>query len=310
MRITYTGNGKFCWEDSAAMMLSNIGESLSPAYLEAISGCGLSAFFDQRTSWLYFSFALPNEELTHNLNKLGYDIKEVFIPKTGRLPLKELILDLKTSPAVIGPLNMGLLKYNPNHKFLEGRDHFILAYSCNEKGIFIHDPAGFPCVFMTYNDFGRCWESENVDYGNKHYHYWTNPERVKKPTAKEIYNQTMEDYRNIYKNCDKKTLANSWITGSDAITKEAERFEKNEFNDAEVEFLTYSSFVFATRCALDIAYFLQPYNKYLAQIKYKEADALGMCQVYATKKSWKALAGELRKISDLEQSFKSQLLQK
>jgi hypothetical protein len=301
----YIGNGKYCWEDAVDMLLRQIGETISPPYLEAISGCGIGAFFDKRTDWLYFNFAIPNEELTYDLKKLGFSIKDVCIPKTDESPVKELINDLKSSPIIVGPVNMGLLKYNPNYWFLNGSDYYILLYDCNELGFFIHDPAGLPCVYMSFIDFIRCWKSTNLAYGADFFHYWTKPKRISNPSKREIYVQTIKDYKSIYTNCDIKTKKNNWITGSDAIYVTAKRFEKHLVTDCEIEYYIYHGIQFATSCALNVADFLQPYNKRLAQIKYDEACLLGYIQSLTVAKKWELAARNLNSIAKLESEFRS-----
>lgn len=290
------------------MLLSSIGESVSPAYLAAISGCGLGAFFDQRSNWLYFNFALPNEELTYTLRKLGFAIKEVLVPKTEIMPLEELRSDVKKSPVIIGPVNMGFLRYNPNYKFLSGSDHFILAYEPNDKGLFIHDPAGYPFVFVTWDDFTKCWESQHIPYGNKEYRYWTQPRRESNPTARQIYKQTIKDFQSIYTNCDRITTENNWITGSAAINKCMERVKGKENKYDELEILEYFSLPLAARMSVDLSKYFEPYNSSLSLIKIDEAKQFGLAQTYAMKNNRRAFCNALTTISKLETDFRRSVL--
>lgn len=308
--VLYIGNRKFCWEDSVSMLLSTIGEEVSPSYMAAISGCGLSAFLDKRTDYLFFNFAIPNEELTYDLKKLGFEIKEVLIPKSQEIPLAELRCDLKGSPAVVGPIDMGFLKYNPDYRFLGGSDHFVLVYDSNPKGFFLHDPAGYPNVYIDNEDFKKCLRSRNLMYGSDYYRYWTKPKRIKRPSEKEVFEQTIKDYKSIYNNCDIKSLKNNWITGDRAILKEAERIGKLQFKKEEIDLLVYFSFPFAIQMSLAIFDYLKSFDERLAGVKAIESQLFGIAQVLAMGRNWDQLSMTLREIAKLEKGFRLKILAK
>ena len=60
---------------------------------------------------------------------------------------------LKNGSVVIGPLDMGYLTYNPNCVYQRGVDHFVCAYGFYEGQVYLHDPAGYPCMKMKFGDF-------------------------------------------------------------------------------------------------------------------------------------------------------------
>ena len=59
---------------------------------------------------------------------------------------------LSNGPVVLGPLDMGHLIYNPNHTILYGVDHFVTVYALDSQYLYLHDPAGFSCIKVAFND--------------------------------------------------------------------------------------------------------------------------------------------------------------
>lgn len=114
---------------------------------------------------------------------------------------------------------MGYLVYNSNHEFLYGVDHFVLIYGYEGNDFYLHDPDKLPCVLSSSEQLKKAWDSDKIFYGKESYRYWTLPERVEKPTGEEIYERAIESFKLIYKNCDKKSKEDNWITGKEACLK-------------------------------------------------------------------------------------------
>jgi len=306
--VPYIGNSELCWANAASMLLASIGETVSPSYLETVSGLGLSAFIMPKNNWLYFQFALPDQELSYNLKKLGFICREVIVSKKEAVPLEQLKKDLQKSPVVVGPINMGLLTYNPQHEFLNGVDHFILIYGSDDDGVYLHDPDKYPCIPLSYKTFELVWKSKNIVYGSEHYHYWTDPKRISFPKEEKIYRQTINDFISIYKNCDRLTRVNKLITGKEAILTAAKRFASEKFKSDELNVLIYSSLPLATKRALDLFYFFKSRNPELANFKKEQATLFGKCQILATTKKWKKLGKTLEKLAEIEEGFRLKIL--
>lgn len=306
--VPYIGNGAYCYANSAAMLLSSIGEKIPPSIIEVACGIGLSAFFMKKNNLLFFNFALPDEELARALKILGFECAERIIPKNQPAPIEQLKKDLASSPVVIGPIDMGYLTYNPDHKFLYGSDHYIFIYNFDGENFYLHDPEKFPFVILPREQLEKSWLSNKIFYGLENYRYWTSPKRIKTPTEKEIYSQIIEDFKSIYQNCDKKTAINDWTTGKEAILKSAERFKNQNFTQNEVGHFIYFALPVGAKRASDYAQFFKPFNKELSELKYEQAKIFGLAHSYAVYKNWSSFSQALVLFSGLEERFKNTLL--
>lgn len=306
--IPYFGNGPYCYANSTAMLLSFIGESISPSTIEVLGGVGLSAFLFKETNLIFFSWVLPNMAISKALDILGFTYTEKNIPKTEPVPFEELKKDLTESPAIIGPLDMGYLIYNPNHEHLYGADHFVLAYSINDKEITIHDPGGFPCVSLELDQLKLAWQSDKIFYGKDFYQYWISPKRIKNPSKQEIYNNAIEYFKSIYK--ENKESKKNLIAGEQAILTYADCIRENEPSQEEIGHLTYFALPLGARRALDFASFFAFQDTDLSILKRKQAELFGKCQVSATSKNWSLFSNTFLEVAKTEKEFCSALLNK
>lgn len=304
----YIGNGAYCYANSASMLLCSIDENVPPSLIEVLCGVGLSAFWMEKANLLFFSFALPDEELGRVFTSLGFECKERIIPKKNPAPIELLKKDLKHSPVLLGPLDMGFLSYNPNHKLLGGSDHFIFVYGYDDKNFYLHDPEKFPCVFISQDQLKKSWESDRIFYGLENYRYWTLPKRIKSPTQKEIFESAILVFRSIYKNCDIKSAKTDWVVGKEAVVKAAARFENEEFNQEEVDHFRYFALPLGARGALDFAAFLKDREPKLSELKSKQARLFGTSHSLVIAEDWKTLSETLRDYAEVEDEFKNLLL--
>lgn len=306
----YLGNSPYCYANSTAMLLASIGESVSPSQIEVLSGVGLGAFILKKTNLLFFSWELPDNGIDHALQILGFSCKAKKVPKTEPVPITELKKDLRQSPAVIGPLDMGYLIYNPDYQFHLGVDHFVLAYKTDDKEIYLHDPAGFPHVSLPLDQLKLAWKAEGVDYGKDFYRYWTEPKRVKRPTEEEIYKQAIQLFKSIYEHSERKANQENWIIGRRAILTGAKRVDNKETSQDEIEQLTYFALPLGTKRALDFASFFEGYDNNLASLKHQQAQLFGRCQTLAVRKDWSQLARTLEALAAVEEEFRLALMAK
>lgn len=308
--ISYIGNGAYCYANSAAMLLASIGEEIFSSIIEVLTGIGLSAFFMEKNNLLFFSFALPDEELSRALKILGFNCKERIVPKTELVPITKLKEDLQKSPIILGPLDMGYLVYNPKNQSLGGSDHFVLVYGADNKVIYLHDPAGFPCVFLSYQQLKLAWKSKKIFYGLDNYHYWTAPERIKTPSKKDIYSQAIKDFKAIYQACKEKSAENNWTVGKEAILACADRFQNQKATKQEIDHLVYFALPLGAKRAFDFAYFFDFRDDDLAALKREQAKLFGRCHTLAVAQDWFPLAKALKKLAEIEKEFRIQLLNK
>jgi len=308
--IPYIGNGAYCYANSTSMLLASIGEDVSPSIVEVLTGVGLSASLKRKSGFLYFNnqTLLPDLGISKALEILGFDSKTVVFEDHNENPFIRLREDLKKSVAILGPLDMVNLVYNPRHKYLKGADHFVLAYGMKEDTVYLHDPAGFPHVFISIKDLKEAWRAERVSYRKGYYRYITNPKRKEELTQDEVYRRAIDFFKSIYLEGEQNNNPDIWLIGKEAISRTAEKAESGSMGKDELGHFVYFALPLGSKRALDFASFFNQRHEELARIKRQQAEQFGHAHTYALAKKWKSLSVSLKNLSDLEQEFRNTLL--
>jgi len=308
--IAYIGNGAYCYANSTSMLLTSVGEVISPSVIEVLTGVGLSASLKRKGGYLYFNnqTLLPDLGITKVLEILGFDSKVEVFDSRDQNPFEKLKDDLKKSAAVLGPLDMGYLVYNPRHKYLKGVDHFVLAYKMEDDIVYLHDPAGFPHVFISIKDLRESWQAKRISYRKGYYRYITSPKRKEEPTEDEVYRRAIDFFKSIYRDGERNSNTNIWLIGKDAITQTAERVANRSISEDELGHFVYFALPLGAKRALDYASFFEQRQADLASIKRQQAEQFGCAHAYVLAKRWSFFSKALKKLGDLEQQFRDQLL--
>jgi hypothetical protein len=307
----YIGNGPYCYANSTAMMLAFLGENITPSLIEVISGVGLGATVE-KSGFLYLNNQRlePDLGIVSSLNILGFTA-ETFVSKTGdEFPFEELREKLQSQPIILGPVDMGYLMYNPHHNNMHGGDHYIFAYKIDGNQIYLHDPAGYPHVFLDRDDLKLAWQAKQISYRQGYYRYTTNVKRVKSPSIEEIYIKAMQRFVEIYTIGEKETSKDQWSIGKDALLNTAERLRKDQVSQGEKDNFVFFVFQLGAKRALDYAEFFDLHNPELADLKRKQAEILGHTHTHAVSKNWEEVANQLEQLADIEELFKETLLKK
>ena len=310
--IPYIGSGAYCYANSTVMLLASIGEDISSSLIEVLSGVGLGAFIQKKSNLIFFSSltGLPDTGISKALDILGFGYKEEAKAQSEPAPFEELGRVLKESPAILGPLDMGFLKYNPDCQHLYGVDHYVLAFSLEDGRVCLHDPAGFPCVFLSLNQLKKAWKADKVFYSKGFYRYWAFPKRIKTPTEKEIYKKALQFFKSIYQASEAKATKEKWVIGREAILTCAKRMQSGKASQDEVGQLIHFALPLGAKRALDFASFFDFRDGDLAVLKRQQAKLFGKSHTLAVGKDWPSLAKELQKLGDIEEKFRRILLGK
>ncbi|MDC0763189.1 hypothetical protein POF51_20935 [Brevibacillus sp. AG] len=303
--LPYIGSGHYCYANSSSMLLETIGEKVSPAVLEVLSGVGVGAIWYEEQKVIYFGQVIPDRGVSHALELLGFRWTEKSGDAEGEPPLEELRRDLEKGPVLLGPLDMGYLTYNPNAQYLGGADHFVLAYEMDDQAIYVHDPAGFPFVSLPLSQFVLAWKAEKIFDGLFSYHYWTAPKRVGNPTEEELVANALRLYQGIYQESAAVEPNPSILYGKEAILRVVKRMEEEGgLSPAEMGHLSYFAFQLGARRAMDFAIFFSKYEPELAAIKEKQAKQFGRCHTLTVEKKEKELADAMRMLAHIEEEFR------
>lgn len=286
------------------MMLGYVGENVSPKLIEPLTGVGLGAMYHEKSGLSFFSGAAgePDKGISKALEILGFQ----FIEKNregGEAPFEELKKVLEKSTAVIGPLDMSFLDYNPDRPKSDGVDHFVLVYKIEGDRVYLNDPAGFAKVFISFEQLAKAWKAESIGYKRGYYRYWANPIRVDLPSDKVIFQRAMEWFRELYREADKEKLKGILING-EAIRYLVERIKKNNLKDYQINFLGGFALPLGVKRALDYGNFFERFNNKLSQLKYDQADIFGQAQSLLMKKYNKSLISKLLELAKIEDMVK------
>jgi len=306
MVIPYVGNGPYCYANATAMLLAAIGEHISPSRIEVLTGVGLGAFWLEDTKLIFFSNlgTAPDIGISKALELLGFNFTEKSSQESEPVPFEELRSDLAKSPAILGPLDMGYLSYNPNHEYLAGADHFVLAYGMGEQEIHLHDPEGFPHVSLPLDQLKLAWKAECIPYRRGFYRYLTSPKRVHRPTEEEVYNEALQFFKSCYRATDDLAARENWIVGREGILTCADHVRDGKVSPQEMGHMVYFAFKLGARRALDFASFFDFRDGELGALKRKQAKLFGRCHTLAVARNWSSLADNLQQLADVEEEFR------
>ena len=169
----YIGNAHYCYANTTAMLLASIGERVSPGLVEVLTGMGLGAAWLGGGELIFFSSSVPDLGITRALGLLGFEAVERAYGDDDPPALAELCAALASGPAILGPVDIGLLLYQPGKGRANGIDHFVLAYAMDDAEVHLHDPAGYPRVSLTLPDLVAAWRAEKVGYGRALLRGWS-----------------------------------------------------------------------------------------------------------------------------------------
>lgn len=299
----------YCYANSTAMMLGSIGEDVSPHLIEPLTGVGLGSHVSSRSGLPFFSGVAgePDVGISKALEILGFQFEEKN-KESGEAPFEELGEMVKEGTAVIGPLDMSFLDYNPDRPKSPGVDHFVLAYKIEGEKVYVNDPAGFARVFINKDQLAKAWKADDISYKRGYYRYWAKPARVSSPTDEEIYQRAMVWFRELYQKANKEEQDNGALINGKAIKHLADLVSKNELKDYQIGFLNGFALPLGVKRALDYGNFFKRYNENLSKLKFSQADMLGEAQTLLMKKDNLGLSEKLRKLADIEEEIRKLML--
>lgn len=162
---TYLGNSPSCYSNTLAMTL---GYPVSVQTIDAISG---SAFGYQRIGPLPLFDPPgwdPDQGIDQALLIMGVEGQRLTFedPTEALGTLRSLA---ENGPVFVGPLEMGLLRYQKGSDRSTGADHFVAVLDVNDVRVIMHDPHGHPYASLATKDFMTAWGSDTIGYAEGSY---------------------------------------------------------------------------------------------------------------------------------------------
>lgn len=296
----YFGDVSLCYSYSLAMALDTYGYDFKAEFLEAIMVMGNGASIvkeDEQHPLVFFDNGMPDLSISHSLKILGFDYEDFYLKNGAEVDLEEIKRKLETflfnGPVVLGPLDMGHLTYNPNHTILYGVDHFVTVYGIDEQYLYLHDPAGFACMKVAFNDILEAWKAEAIDYKRGAYSMWGNFKKVRSPSQTEIYQETA------------KIMKNRYLNGQNGVLEcYAKVVAENGLNTEQKQLHQYFSFKLAAVRNLYLSKFLKNHDPEGARLKEKLASLFGQAHLSCLKEDYQELSHLLYQIAEVDGLFK------
>ncbi|RSJ05527.1 peptidase [Streptococcus mitis] len=296
----YFGDVSLCYSYSLAMALDAYGYDVKAEFLEAIMAMGNGASIvkeDDQYPLVFFDNGMPDLSISHSLKILGFDYEDFYLKDGVEVDLEEVKRKLETflsnGPVVLGPLDMGHLTYNPNHTILYGVDHFVTVYSIDDQYLYLHDPAGFACMKVAFNDILEAWKAEAIDYKRGTYSMWGNFKKVKSPSQTEIYQETARIMRARY------------LDGQSNILEfYAKVVAENGLNTEQKQLHQYFSFKLAAVRNLYLSKFLKDHDPEGARFKEELAALFGQAHLSCLKEDYQELSRLLYQIAEVDGRFR------
>ena len=296
----YFGDVSLCYSYSLAMALDGYGYDFKADFLEAIMVMGNGASIvkeDDQHPLVFFDNGMPDLSISHSLKILGFDYEDFYLKDGAEVNLEEIKRKLETflfnGPVVLGPLDMGHLSYNPNHTILYGVDHFVTVYDIDDQYLYLHDPAGFACMKVAFNDILEAWKAEGIDYKRGAYSMWGNFKKVKSPSQTEIYQETARIMKNRYLNGQ-----------NDVLECYAKAVAENGLNTEQKQLHQYFSFKLAAVRNIYLSKFLKAHDPEGARLKEKLASLFGQAHLSCLKEDYQELSRLLYQIAEVDGRFK------
>ena len=295
----YFGDVSLCYTNSLAMALDSFGFDVRPERLEALMVMGNGASVvedDPRHPIIFFDNGMPDASISNCLRMLGFAWEELFVeePVAGLAEVRDrLARMLERGPVVAGPLDMGLLTYNPNFRELGGIDHFVCIVALDGTRVQLHDPAGFPCMSMDFEDFAKAWEARAISYKRGAFSMWGGFTQVREPSSEEIYREVSSIMRRRYEGGEQGV-----------IRAYAEAIRRNGMSPQQKGIHQYFSFRLAAARSLYAARFLADHDPERAELKGRIASLFGQAHLHNLTKDNLALADTLGRIAELDERFR------
>lgn len=296
----YFGDVSLYYSYSLAMALDGYGYDFKADFLEAIMVMGNGASIvkeDDRHPLLFFDNGMPDLSISHSLKILGFDYEDSYLKDGVEVDLEEIKRKLETflsnGPVVLGPLDMGHLTYNPNHTILYGVDHFVTVYDIDDQYLYLHDPAGFACMEVAFNDLLEAWKAEAIDYKRGAYSMWGNFRKVKSPSQTEIYQETA------------RIMKNRYLNGQNGVLEcYAKAVAENGLNTEQKQLHQYFSFKLAAVRNLYLSKFLKDHDPKGARLKEELASLFGQAHLSCLKEDYQELSRLFYQIAEVDGLFK------
>ncbi|MFT7646615.1 MAG: hypothetical protein ACI8Y4_001351 [Candidatus Poriferisodalaceae bacterium] len=165
MNTHYVGSGQYCYSNSLAMVMSAASgrQPLDVGLIEVCTAMPFGMFLIEAAHPpIAFTSPLgemPEGGLDRAVQALGWSCEQSSGGNRAEA-LVRLREEMDRGPVIVGPVDLGELTYNPQHRALSGGDHYVVPLELEGGDIRLHDPNGFPSALLDIDQFLVSWEGE------------------------------------------------------------------------------------------------------------------------------------------------------
>jgi hypothetical protein len=162
MSVPYVGSGPYCYANSLAMMLGS--EAPPPAVIEVLTGSPYGMQLIGGRLPLFDSFGWdPEIGLDAAIGLLGWECTPTD-GGTAAAALDRMRQACQDGPVLVGPVELGLLSYQPGSGKAIGADHYLVVLEVSDDTVLVHDPQGYPYATLPVDTFVEAWRGELISY--------------------------------------------------------------------------------------------------------------------------------------------------
>lgn len=162
MTTRYIGSGPYCYANSIAMLT---GED--PSAVEVLTGSpfGLWLAGDRLPFFDPYGWD-PLAGSTEALRRLGWTSRVTTGSKEedDGDAIERLRLAVLDGPALVGPVEIGLLHHLPGMTGPIGSDHYVVVTEVAGDIVTFHDPHGCPYATLPTDAFAAAWRADSISY--------------------------------------------------------------------------------------------------------------------------------------------------
>ncbi len=166
MTTRYIGSGPYCYANCLAMAL---GDGIDPGLMEVLTGSpfGMQLLGGHRPLFDPLGWD-PETGIDAALSLLGWTCQRSHGTHPA-MALQALRAALAGGPALVGPVEMGLLQHQPDAAGAIGADHYVLVTGLDGDRVCFHDPDGYPHATLAADSFAAAWRGESIEYARAEY---------------------------------------------------------------------------------------------------------------------------------------------
>jgi len=283
----YSGNSAYCYSNSLRMCLEQAGMDHPPAagLIECMTGMPFGGTFLQLETPLFFPNPTPIDPdigVTHALETLGWAC-ELWHGDDAEAASAQLQEALRRAPVLLGPLDMGYLPYDPNHKHKRGGDHYIVALKLQGEMVQVHDPQLYPFAILPLSDLMRALDARHLGYAEHAYTMRFNFRAMRNDARQTMLDATLHDAQQLIRAHPAGPVA---YGGPGAFTRVADILRRDPLENFTGLLINFALPVGARRCT-DAASFLAEVGKVeAANLFITRAETFGKAQFYGVQQNW------------------------